>query len=610
MLMRLADYIFKYFADHGIRQVFLVTGGAAMHLNDAIGRNPKIKYVCCHHEQACAMAAEGFFRASGKMAIVQVTAGPGGINALNGVFGAWTDSIPMLVISGQVKRETLLTTYGLQGKLRQLGDQEVDIVNMVKGITKYAVSVTEPQQIRYHLEKAFLLATQGRPGPVWLDIPVDVQAIPIEVDKLRGYDDSENRVTFDEKEIRGKAQKILDYLTKAKRPIFLGGTGVRLAGAVDLFIRLAEKLQIPVATAWTHDLITSDHPLFCGRQGTIGSRAGNFCVQSSDFILILGSRLCIRQVSYNWPSFARFARTAQIDIDPAELNKPTFRSDFPVHADVKKFLEIMLDCIESGRLTPEKSQGGWLRWCQERREKNPVVLPHQRLAAAGKINPYAFVEILFKISAPGELFVCGDATACISAFQSGFLRKNQRLFSNSGCASMGYDLPAAIGAAFGSPSKRIICLAGDGSLCMNVQELATVAHHQLPIKLFVLENGGYASIRATQDNFFGLRVGAGPESGLSFPDFSLVAQAYGIPAISITPERAAEQIAQILEADGPQVGIVPLDPSQSFEPKTSSRRLPDGTMETAPLEDMAPFMERDEFFSNMVTENWEPTHEE
>lgn len=597
--MRVADYIFQTLADHGVRHVFMVSGGGAMHLNDALGREQRLKYICNHHEQACPMAAEAYARITNQIGVINVTSGPGGINALNGVFGAWTDSMPMLIVSGQMKRETLLSTHGLTGKLRQLGDQEADIVQMARGITKYAQVITGPSSIRYHLEKALFLATHGRPGPCWLDVPVDVQAANVEPDSMPAFDPAEHTLQWDTITLRKHAVDISQRLLSAKRPVILGGTGVRLAGALALFRQFAERLQIPVTTAWTHDLIPSDHPLFCGRQGTIGTRPGNFTVQNADLVLILGSRMCIRQVSYNWGSFARAAFKVQVDIDAAELAKPTFRADLPIHADARLFLELLLEQIPANH-TPPPAHREWLGWCRERVRQYPSVLPKHRHAEPGTINQYHFVELLFAASRPGDIFACGDATACITPFQAGELKEGQRLFSNSGSASMGYDLPAAIGAAFAAPGKNVICLAGDGSLQMNIQELATVAQHRLPIKIFVLCNAGYLSIRSTQSSFFKLLVGEGPETGVSFPDFVKVAEAYGLPARRFNPKRPAQEIKEILEASGPVLAAVELDRTQSFEPKLSSKRLADGRMVTAPLEDMAPFLEREEFRSNML----------
>jgi len=597
--LRIADYIFRQLADWGVRHVFLVTGGGAMHLDDALARERRIRYICNHHEQASAMAAEGYARIAGIPGVICVTSGPGGINALNGVFGAWTDSIPMFVVSGQMKRETLLATHGLTGQLRQLGDQEADVTGMARGITKYAQTILEPESVRYHLERAWYLANAGRPGPVWLDIPVDVQAMQINPEELRGYRPEDDEVAGNDEVLQAQANEVAKLLQNAERPVLLGGSGVRLAGAMEEFRELAECRGIPITTAWTHDLIASDHPLFCGRQGTIGTRAGNFVVQNADLVLIIGSRLCIRQISYNWGSFGREAHTVQVDIDAAELAKPTFRARTPVHADAKRFLRLVLAALD-GSAKPTVAQQNWLAWSQERRRLLPNVLPHHRTSAPGTINQYHFIELLFAAAEPGTIFACGNATACITPFQAGELKPRQRLFSNSGSASMGYDLPAAIGASLAAPEETVVCLAGDGSLQMNIQELATMAHHKLPIKLFILNNGGYLSIRSTQNNFFQLLVGEGTESGVSFPDYAVLAKAYGLPAAVLDPICAAGQLAAILKRSGPEVIIVELDRAQGFEPKLSSKRLPDGRMATASLEDMAPFLEREEFKSHMI----------
>jgi len=598
-MIRVADYVFATLRGIGVRHVFLVTGGGAMHLNDALARCEGVTYVCCHHEQACTMAAEAYARIDNELGVASVTSGPGGINALNGVFGAWTDSIPMLVISGQMKRETLMRHRGELGHLRQLGDQEVDIESMVKGITKYVATVCDAKDIRLHLEKAIFLAKSGRPGPCWIDIPLDVQAELIDPDQLVGFVPEGSESAVSDSNLQEQAKVVARKMISASRPVLLGGTGIRLANAIDEFIALGDRLDIPITTAWTHDLIHSSHRLFCGRQGTIGTRAGNFTVQNSDAVLIVGSRMCIRQISYNWKSFAREAYKMQVDIDPSELDKPTFKADLPVCCDAKRFLQMVLDFIpEDFKSSQERQQ--WLGWCKAKVDDYPSVLPKQRVSEPGTINAYHFVELLFQCSDNGDIFACGDATACITPFQAGILKPGQRLFSNSGSASMGYDLPAAIGAAFAAPENRVICLAGDGSIQMNIQELATIAHNKLPIKIFVLANGGYLSIRSTQANFFKQLIGEGPESGVGFPDFAKVAEGYGVPSVILDTDNAKTHLQQILNSPGPMLTVVELDRSQAFEPKLSSKRLPDGTMVTAPLEDMAPFLERDEFLKNMI----------
>jgi len=598
-VMRVADYIAQTLVRYGIRNVFMVTGGGAMHLNDAFGRSEGLRYICCHHEQACAMAAEGYARVTGDIGVLNVTTGPGGINALNGVFGAWTDSIPMLVISGQVKRETALYKHNLIGKLRQLGDQEADIVSMVKGITKYAVTLDDPSSVRYHLERALHLATTGRPGPSWIDVPVDVQGALINVEELKGYDPGEDAMPSERADLPALCHTVLDKIAHAHRPVILAGTGVRAAGAVEVFRRVIDKLGVPVTTAWTHDLLASDHALFCGRPGTIGDRGGNFVVQNSDLVLVLGSRLNIRQVSYNWKDFARNAFKIQVDVDAAELQKPTVIPDLRIQCDLRFFLE---ECERQLDIHPVDTvkRESWLAWCRERCRRYPAYLPQKHLSRQGAINPYHFMHVLFQELADDDIVVCANATATIVAFQVAQLKVNQRLFSNSGAASMGYDLPAAIGAAVARGGKRVICLAGDGSLQMNIQELQTLAHHRWPIKLFVMNNNGYLSIRQTQSAFFGLGVGADPTSGVSFPDFVKVAAAYGLQAKRIDQPDFSRDLRNLLASCTPEVCEVMLDPAQGFEPKLSSRKLPNGQMVSSPLEDMFPFLEREELRANML----------
>ena len=601
--MKLSDYMVERLADWGVRHIFLVVGGGAMHLNDSISKEPRIQYVCNHHEQASAMAAEAYARISGRPGVVNVTTGPGGINALNGVFGAWTDSIPMLVVSGQVKRETCMRAQGITG-LRQLGDQEADIIAIVEKITKYAVMIDDPFSIRYHLERAWHLAQSGRPGPCWLDIPVDVQAAAIDPATLRGYDPAEDeaaqQIAGDASRLNSDCREVLDRIRNAKRPVILAGTGVRAAHAAAEFDELIHRLGVPVTTAWTNDLIASDDPLFCGRQGTIGDRAGNFTVQNADVLLILGSRLSIRQTSYNWQSFAPRAFKIQVDIDDAEFHKPTIQPDMAIHCDLKRFLRELLRQVDA---TNYRSgvHAPWLAWCRERVQRYPVVQDHQRQPGP-PLNPYYFIEQLSARLADDDVIVCGNATSCIVPFQTMRLRKNQRLISNSGSASMGYDLPAAIGAAVARSGKRVICLAGDGSIQMNIQELQTVVHHHLPVKIFVLNNSGYLSMRMTQSSFFGRLTGESAGSGVSLPNMVKVACAYGIPSIRIDRESQLAEIDLALAADGPALIDVVLDPNQEFEPRSRARQLSDGRIVSPTLEDMYPFLSETELMDNVIEE--------
>ncbi len=600
-MQRLADYVIQKLVEHGVRHVFLVTGGGAMHLNDAIAREPRLGWTCNHHEQASAIAAECYARVTGSLGLVNVTAGPGGLNAVNGVFGAFTDSVPMLVLSGQAKRETAMASYDVPD-LRQLGDQEVDIVHVVQKMTKYAKIILDPNTIRYELEKAIHLATTGRPGPVWLDIPIDVQSAQIDPASLPGFTPDSATPVYLPPNVGLIVRDVLDRLRASERPVLLVGAGVRIAGALDLLEEIADLLKIPVATAWMPDLIATDNPYYCGRQGSLGTRAGNFTVQNADFVLIVGSRMNVRQVSYNWKSFARHAYKIQVDIDPAELAKPISVADQNICCEAKYFLEEMKRQLQLGHTPPEKHTA-YLSWCRERLARYPVVLPAQRTTANG-INPYYFIEVLSQQLGGDDVIVCGDGTACVVPIQAARVPKGQRLISNSGSASMGYDLPAAIGAAV-AHGKRVVCLAGDGSIMMNLQELQTVAKNRHPICIFVLNNGGYLSIRSTQKNFFGKLIGEGEESGVGFPDFVKVAEAHGLPGLRIEGENFAAQIAKALAVQGPIVCEVMIDPAQGFEPKLSSKKLDNGRMVTAPLEDMAPFLPREEFLSNLLIPTWE-----
>jgi acetolactate synthase-1/2/3 large subunit len=607
--MRVSEFIAQSLVTHGVRHVFLMTGGGAMFLNDALGHQPGLQIICNHHEQAAAMAAEAYARISGGLGVVNVTTGPGGINALNGVFGAWTDSIPLLVLSGQVKRETSLRHTGIRN-LRQLGDQEVDILALAKPLCKDTVFVDDPQQIRFALEKAFHLAQHGRPGPVWLDIPIDVQAARVDPETLPGFDGAKDAqaammaVGQSPESLAAACREILARLAESERPVIMAGSGIRAARAETLFHAVIRRLGVPVVTAWAHDLIASDDPLFCGRPGTIGTRAGNFTVQNADFLLVIGSRLNIRQVGYNFSAFARHAYTVQVDIDPAELAKPYLAIDLPLHADARRFLETLARLLPEPKNTPAPAHARWLCWCRERMARYPNVLPRQRTAQE-KINPYHFVETLFDLLNATDIVASANAAACIVPFQAGRIQEGMRLFSNSGAASMGYDLPAAIGAYYGAlaargKQERLICLAGDGSIMLNLQELQTIAHHRLPIKIFILNNQGYLSIRSSQNNFFGRLTGEGPASGVSFPDFVALGKAFGIPSRNLSGAEFPVDLAEILAADGPALINVLLDETQGFEPRMASRQLPDGTIVSPALEDMFPFLEPEELAQNMV----------
>ncbi|MEI8233747.1 MAG: thiamine pyrophosphate-binding protein [Verrucomicrobiota bacterium] len=592
--IRLADYVFQTLVRHGIKQVFLVTGGGAMHLNDAIGRCEGLKPICCHHEQACAIAAEGYARVTDLPAIVNPTTGPGCLNALTGVFGAWTDSVPMIIISGQVKRETCMGFY--EGTLlRQLGDQEIDIISIAKPITKSAVLLREPERVRYELERALYLASTGRPGPCWIDIPLDVQSALIEPESLEGFIVPADPSTQAASKLDGQIGEIIELLLSAKRPVILGGNGLRAGRARGEFQALLERLPIPVvASRSACDLLPSEHPLFMGRSGLDADRAGNFVLQSSDFLLVLGSRLGIRQMGYNMPLYAREATIAHVDIDPAELSKPTLvaKTNFKVQADLKVFLGKLIDRLSARRAEiPDWSE--WTQWSKEIFRRYYGARPHHRQHASA-INPYGFLEKLFEQLRDDDIIACGNGSAFIMTSHVARITGSQKMFFNSGCASMGYDLPAAIGAAIAGNGRRVICFAGEGSLQMNIQELQTVKHHHLNLILVVINNGGYLSIRTTQEGFFGFCFGESAETGVSFPDMTAVARAYGLPSLRISETNFEGKLKEALAQDGPLLLEVLVDPNQKFEPRIASKQLPSGKIVSPPLEDMFPHLSEEE----------------
>lgn len=589
MKIRIADYIAQLLAEHGIRHVFSVTGGGAMHLNDGLGHHPSLNCIYNHHEQACAMAAESYARVHNRMAAVCVTTGPGGTNAITGVLGGWLDSIPMLILSGQVRYDTTARSTGLN--IRAMGDQEFDITRAVGCMTKYAEMVTDPMKIRYCLEKAIHLAQAGRPGPCWLDIPLNVQSAYVDMDDLTGYDpreDMEKVPPVTEEQIRF----ILEKLKASLRPVLNVGNGIRIAGAAEVFQRVAEKLNIPVVTGWNSiDLIEDAHPLYVGRAGIMGDRPGNWAVQNSDLLLSIGSRLSIRQVGYHYSSWARAAYTIVEDVDREELRKPDIHVDYPVWADARDLLEALEKALPQEGL-PAREE--WNNRCRQWKKDFPVVRK-EHYTQSRPANVYAFIHKLSSSLAEGDITVVGNGSACVVGSHAYVIKRRQRFIINSAVASMGYDLPAAIGACVAAEGHEIICITGDGSIQMNLQELQTIIHHQMPIKLFVINNGGYHSIRQTQRNFFGEPlVGIGADSGdLSFPDMEKLAGAYGYPYIRISGNDELDRIRDVLEVKGPVICEVMVDIQQKFEPKAASRRMEDGSMISAPLEDLAPFLPRE-----------------
>lgn len=599
MKIRVADYIAELLVDKGIDTLFTVVGGGAMHLNDGFGHNPKIKCIHNHHEQACSIAAEGYYRMSNKLPAVCVTTGPGGTNAITGVLGAYLDSIPMLIISGQVKYEMTVASTGLD--LRQLGDQEWDIVSTVNSMTKYAEMVVDANKIKYCIEKAIYLAMDGRPGPCWVDIPLDVQGAIIDTDDLIEFDPKELETNSVQEVTEDILENVIEKIKTAKRPVIYAGSAIRTNDAYDSFLNVINKLQIPVVNAWNAtDSIEYNNPLCVGCGGSFGDRPANFAVQNSDLILSLGCRLSTRQVSFAYDSWAREAYKIMVEIDPAEINKPTLNIDLPIQSDIKDFLEKFNAYLEKEYSDYTFKNEDWIKQCNIWKEKYPVC-DKSKYEQKDKINVYAFLDTLSDCMKENDKIVVanGAACACIHGYK---LKKGQRLVVNSGVASMGYDLPAAIGACFGINQNDIICVCGDGSIQMNLQELQTIIHHKLPIKLFLINNDGYQSIRITQRSFFEQPfIGIGSDSGdISFPNMEKIAYAYGFKYNQCSDiNKLKDIINNTLNTSEPIICEVFVDTAQSFEPKSASKKLPNGKMVSAPLEDMKPFLDRKELEENM-----------
>lgn len=594
MKIKVSDYIAEFLVEKGITQVFTVVGGGAMHLNDSFGHHSKLCCIYNHHEQACSIAAEGYARVHNKMAAVCVTSGPGAINALNGVVGAYMDSIPMLVFSGQTKRELTVRNSGLN--LRTLGNQEFDIVSTLDNVCKYSEMIMDPKRIRYCLEKAFSVASSGRKGPCWLDIPLDVQATFVESDELKGYEEF-----FAQADISNMLDIVLDKLETAERPVFYAGNGIRWADGMELFRELLGELKIPVVTCWASiDLIETDDELYVGRAGIMGDRAGNFAVQNSDLLICVGTRLNIYQVGYDVTTWAREAFTVVVDVDGEELKKKTIRADLPICCDAGVFLkELLQKKRDSGNMIEIREP--WLRQCKIWKKKYPVVR-EEHFAAKGNVNVYAFIDQLSRSLDENMVTVVANGSASVVGSHAYYIKGKQRFIMNCALSSMGYDLPAAIGACVANDRKEIVCIAGDGSMQMNLQELQTISTNKLPIKIFVLNNQGYHQIRQTQNNMFhnGL-IGVGPDSGdLGFPDLEKLAGAYGLAYNKISTNVEMNSVIDaVLSHRGCILCEVVVDQRQNFEPKLSSKQLDDGTIISPPLEDMSPFLSRDELRDNM-----------
>jgi acetolactate synthase-1/2/3 large subunit len=591
--IKLSDYVIQVIAEHGVKHMFMVPGGGAMHLNDSLGKNPQVDFVCNNHEQASAIAAEAYARVTGGLGAALVTSGPGGTNTMTGVAGAWLDSTPCIFVSGQVKRADIATGRGL----RQLGVQEIDIVSIVTPITKYAVTVMDPASIRYHLEKALYLAQSGRPGPVWIDIPLDVQAIMIEPELLESF--TPPKVDSQKIDLQNQINQALSLLQASQRPVILAGNGVRIAGAKDQFLKLAQALNIPILTTRLGvDLISADHPLCFGMPGTIAPRSANFILQNSDWLLILGARLDMALIAYSPANLARAAKKIMVNVDPAEIGKVKEIIDVPIVADVCAFTEMAL---QSANTLPRTDRSAWLERCHDWKQRYPFVLP-SHYEDAGAVSMYAFSETMSQELPADAVILPGNAGNASELFLTAFsVKEGQRVFHNKGTGAMGFCQPAAIGACLGSGRKLTVCVDGDGGFQFNMQELEVVRRLELPIKFFVMNNNGYASIRASQNNYFKRLTGADASSGMTLPDTIKIAEAFGLPTRRIENHKTMRsQIREILNTPGPMVCDVTIIPDEPRAPRVSSMQRPDGSMVSKPLEDMWPFLEREEFNANMI----------
>lgn len=610
MKQKVSDYIVKRLPElTGSNHCFTLVGGSAIHLVDSLGRSKKITLVPMHHEQAAVIAADAFGRVKNTIGLALVTSGPGGTNAVTGVAGAYLESTPLLVISGQVSRPTLRANTGV----RQLGFQEIDIISIVKSITKYATIILNPKEVRYHLEKAVFLAKSGRPGPVWLDIPLDVQSAQIDPAKLKPFSPYElPPITESKEQTDKKIKTLVKWIEQSRRPLLLGGHGIWLAGAKKDFRQLAEALGMPVQTSWNGiDLIEEDYPLYFGRHNVYGPRYPSFIVQNCDLLISIGCRLGIQQTGMNYQSYARGAKKAVVDVDKHELYKPAVKADLPFQADAKYFIHRLLKEIKS-KSFKNPQVANWLDWCQQRKRRYPVV-EKDHLQDRGYVNAYVFINALSDLLPPGTLIIPGSSGTCFTVTGQTFkVKRGQRLFNSKGLAAMGYGLPSSIGGCFANGKKEVVTIIGDGGFQLNIQDLQTVVHHRLPIKFFVLSNKGYLAIRITQNSLFkGPFFGSSVEGGMSLPGFQKIAKAYGITYVKIAqPENLKSQIRKVLAQKGPLICEVMMNPDKPLLPKLSVYQKPDGSLESRPLEDMTPLLPREELKENMLIDLWPGTEDE
>lgn len=592
--MKLSDYVINRVSEE-VKHIFLLPGGGCMHLLDSVGRRKGIEYVCNLHEQACAIATDAYAQYTNNLGVALVTTGPGGSNTLTGVAAAWLDSTPCLFISGQVKKSDLIGDRGV----RQMGFQELNISKIVEPITKYVVTVMDPATIKYHLEKAIYIAKDGRPGPVWLDIPLDVQSSNIDESTLKSFNPKEMELPSNDALLKKSVNEAIQLINHAERPVILVGNGVRLGKSLESFLTLIDILKIPVLTTWrTMDFLSECHSLYIGRPGSVGQRAANFAQQNSDVILVLGARLDLGQTGFNHRKFARMAKKIMVDIDQKEIDKMDMTIDVSICVDIKTFIQ---GIIAQKNLIIPKERSKWWSRCKEWKNKYPVILPEYWEEKNG-VNTYALIDTLSDEMSEEDLLIPGSSGTCAEITMQAFkVKQGMRIFNSPGLGAMGFGIPATIGGCLASGKKRTVCIDGDGGFQMNIQELETVRRLNLPIKFFVLNNNGYASIQATQRTHFnGYYVASDKSSGLTLPYLNKVSESYGIKYIKISKHsNMKEKVCEVLEYEGPVVCDVEITPNQVIAPRISSVQTTNGTMISKPLEDLWPFLDRGEFKRNM-----------
>ena len=594
--MKLSDYVAAFIAAQGVKHVFLLPGGGCMHLVDSVGKEAELDFVACLHEQTASIAADGYSQYTGNLGVALVTTGPGSTNAVTGVAGSWVESVPVLILSGQVKTADIKPASAMRMK----GFQEVDTESIVKPITKYAATVSDPDTIRYHLEKAVYLARHGRPGPVWIDIPLNVQAAAIEPAGLRGFSPVDCGDLPSTGPERSDIRSIVDLISSSKRPVIIAGNGIRLGRSEECFQKTIDRLGIPILTTWKAcDLLPDEHPLFFGRPGVLAQRGANFIQQNADLILAIGARLDFGQIGYASETFARGAKKVIVDIDPFELSKFNFKVDFPVQLDAGVFLKELYSHLNEYR---QPDWGSWINRCADWKNKYPIVLTTYR-EQTEYVNSYVLVEKLSEMMSKDDLLVPGSSGACSDiCLQSFKVKKGQRILNSPGIGAMGFGLPHTIGACLASGRRRTICVNGDGGFQLNIQDLETVHRLDLPIKYFILNNQGYASMRVTHRNYFqGRLVASDASSGLTLPDIRKISSAYGIPNNKIAHNGELEQkIHEAFNSKGPFISEILIDPEEMTAPKVKSFIGSDGKMVSKPQEDLAPFLDRKEFLVNMI----------